>query len=72
VVEVVWAWIQYEVSVRGPYGLEDLEQLVQEVWNGFSQKSIDDLCDSFWDRCQEVVKQKGETIKLEKRRQYKL
>lgn len=72
VIEVVWAWIQYEVSVRGPYGLEDLEAMVREVWKGFSQQRIDELCDSFWDRCREVVKSKGETIKLEKRRQFKL
>jgi hypothetical protein len=67
VIETVWSWVQHAVATKGPYGVEELAAFAQEIWDGFSQAQIDNLVDSFWERCTDCIAAGGKTIKPRRR-----
>ena len=61
-IENLWGCIKKAVSLIGPKTIEDLKQVIYDVWNNFSQEKIDDLVLSFFSRLQYVILERGESI----------
>lgn len=62
VIENVWSLMSRAVSNRGPWGVEELEQFVQEEWEKISDATINDLLRSFKSRLQRCVELKGAVV----------
>ena len=67
-IEQLWEILKDAVERRGPYGIDELTQFVQEEWDRISQDTIDNLVRSFRARAQKIVAMKGETIKPDRTR----
>lgn len=62
-IEQLWQWIDDAVQLRGPYGVEELQQFIEEELAKIPQERIDRLVRSFRKRCQRVIAANGEVIK---------
>jgi hypothetical protein len=62
IIEVVWAVMKRRVSTRNPKTLEELQEIIQEVWNNLSYTTINSLVNSMQSRLQKIIRNQGETI----------
>jgi hypothetical protein len=58
-IEQLWAIIQKRVSERGPTEADELKRFVQEEWDNIPELYINNLVNSFRDRCEVVLSRKG-------------
>ena len=62
-IETVWAILQRQVGMRGPFTETELKQFVKEEWDKIPQETIDSIVLSYTARLQKCVAVKGETFK---------
>lgn len=62
-IEQLWSIIAKRVQARGPWGVDQLRQFVEEEWASVPQSTINKLVESFKSRCKSVVRAEGRTIK---------
>lgn len=61
-IEHMWSIVQVAVAERGPFGVEELEQLVVDEFMRVPQAHVDNLALSFAKRCREVVRVNGKSL----------
>lgn len=61
-IENFWAYVQREVSNRGPTDVNELRAFVLRVWNDIPQSVVDAHVASFQQRLKDCVRLKGERL----------
>jgi hypothetical protein len=62
IIEIVWAVMKRRVSNRNPRTLNELQSIIQEVWDNLSYSTINSLIDSMQCRLEKIIRNNGETI----------
>jgi hypothetical protein len=62
-IEHMWSRLSRAVSDRGPYGVEELQQYIKEEFDAIDTAEVQKLVLSFRNRCCDVVKAGGESLK---------
>ena len=61
-IETLWGSMKKAVAAIRPETPNELKNIVQQVWDNYSQEAIDSLVMSFYQRLQLVIAQAGNTI----------
>ena len=59
-IENVWRLMKKQVEKKRPKSIEDLEEIIKEVWNGLSLDYLKTLIKSMPNRIQKCIEVKGE------------
>ena len=62
VIETVWAIMKIRIESQNPSSIEDLKNLIFEVWNNLSFETINSLVEEMPTRLQKVIDSGGYTI----------
>lgn len=62
VIEIVWAIMEAEVEARNPSSIDELKQVIIEVWENLKWPTINGLINSMEERLAKVNKSPDKTI----------
>jgi transposase len=68
-IETVWDWMknyiqeQYPQYEKGRISYDILRKVVKEAWDSISIEQLNELIDSMYQRCQDVIDAEGKYIK---------
>ncbi len=63
-IEQLWGIVKKKVSQRAPFGRDEISRVIKEEWDAISMQTVRNLIDSFPKRLREVIRKKGDTVRL--------